>query len=280
MTRLPIPPDRPLVLFTDLDGTLIDHHSYSADAARDALDMLDRRGVPVVFCSSKTFAEQLYLQQQLDLSHPFILENGSAVAVPKGYFPIMPQDTDQYFSSENGAEHHDLYVFAHADAQALRSELAQYQDIKGFSIASDAELSAATGLAGEALQRARDRWFTETLLAWPEAGQIEVLKQKLAEKGWALSRGGRFFTVQSAQVNKGNAVQWLKNVFRQNMPGAPISAAAGDSPNDAPMLAAVDIPFLVQKHNGTWADVEVPDLIKIEKIGPEGFSSAVKMLLG
>jgi mannosyl-3-phosphoglycerate phosphatase len=289
MSYLPISPGRPLVLFTDLDGTLIDHHTYSTDVARRALHLLTERGVPMVFCSSKTFAEQIHLQRELGISQPFILENGSAVAVPKGYFstsPAFPRFNPKVWGEgverEEGEteQTHDLYVFAHADAASVRAELTHFQGVKGFWTASDAELSAATGLSGEALKRARDRWFTETLLTPLDAEQVDVLQKNLAEKGWLLSRGGRFFTLQSAQVDKGKAVQWLKEVFRQNIPGAPLFAAIGDSPNDVPMLAAVDFPFLVQKHDGTWAEMEIQGLVKIESIGPTGFLAAVKILLG
>lgn len=278
------------MLFTDLDGTLIDHHTYSADAAQRALHRLNQHGVPLVFCSSKTFSEQIYLQHELGISQPFILENGSAVAVPKGYFktlpdfprpaPVPPSTRKEREKSAHTGQTHELYIFTHTDASSIRVELAHFQGIKGFSTALDAELSAATGLTGESLHRARERWFTETLLTTPDGEQFAVLQKKLAEKGWTLSRGGRFFTVQSAQVDKGKAVQWLKEVFRQNVPANPLFAAIGDSSNDAPMLAAVDFPFLVQKHDGAWVDLEIPGMKKIDAIGPTGFLRAVKMLLG
>lgn len=276
MTRLPIDPGRRLVLFTDLDGTLIDHHTYSADGSRAALQRLSERNVPVIFCSSKTFAEQAYLQRQLGIFQPFILENGSAVAVPKGYFAVSNP------LREKGMGDYDLFVFAHADARAIRSELAHFQDIKGFSDATDAELSAATGLSGEALARARDRWFTETLITQPDAEHLTVLEKKLAQKGFALSRGGRFYTIQSARVDKGKAVRWLAEIFGKNLPSEPLFAATGDSPNDAPMLAAADVAFLVQRHDGTWADlkVQISGLIKVDAPGPVGFSQAVDILLG
>ncbi len=277
MMQLPIPPAQPLVLFTDLDGTLIDHHTYSAAGALEALHLLAGRSVPVVFCSSKTFVEQIFLQKQLGLRQPFIAENGSAVAVPSGYFVSKPIN---FLKPYKVADDYELFSLAHADAAAIRAELAHFQNIKGFSDASDAELSAATGLAGEALQRVRDRQFTETLLTPLNAEQVVFLKKKLAEKGLALSRGGRFHTVLSAQADKGKAVYWLTKVFAENLPVAPRTAAVGDSPNDAPMLAAVDFPFLVQKHDGSWADVEALGLIKIEGIGPVGFSAAVQLLLG
>ncbi len=144
----------------------------------------------------------------------------------------------------------------------------------------ETELSEATALTGEALRRARERQFTETLLSTLDAEQVVFLKKNLAEKGLALSRGGRFHTVQSEQADKGKAVQWLTDVFRKNLRLEPLTAAVGDSPNDVPRLAAVDFPFLVQKPDGLWTKMEIPDLKKIEGIGPAGFSAAVRMLLG
>lgn len=280
MTRLPIPPGQPLVLFTDLDGTLLDHHTYSAAGASNALHRLARREVPVIFCSSKTFAEQIHLQRELGIYQPMILENGSAIAVPKGHFRVLPAPRSILHFPENAnTDTHDFHVFAHDGAAVIRTELAHFHDIKGFFNASDAELSAVTDLAGEALNRARDRQFTETILTALADTDIDFLKRKLAEKGWILSRGGRFFTIQSAQVDKGKAVQWLKEVFRQNMSESTLFAATGDSQNDTPMLSAVDFPFLVQRHDGTWADVTVTGIEKIGDIGPAGFSAAVKMLL-
>jgi mannosyl-3-phosphoglycerate phosphatase family protein len=297
MIHLPISPDRPLVLFTDLDGTLLDHFSYSAEVVRETLQLLDRVGIPVIFCSSKTFYEQIHLQGELGITHPFIMGNGSVVAVPRGYFstpptsPVpkgrkdmepLPQPAilEEVPAVGVNEQAHDFYTFAHTDAHAMRRELAQLQDIKGFSAATDAELTSATGLSGDALKRARNPWFTETLLTQLDAEQLTTLRKKLAEKGWALSRGGRFFTVHSALVDKGKAVKWLKEAFRQNMPETPLFAAIGDSPNDAPMLEAVDCPFLVQRHDGTWAEMEIPGLVRIESIGPTGFLAAVKILLG
>jgi len=278
MTRLPITPGQPLLLFTDLDGTLIDHHSYSADEARAALDRLAARQIPVIFCSSKTFAEQIFLQKQLGLRQPFILENGSAVAIPEGYFEVLPSSENVFVKTLSG---YKIFSLTSVNASIIRAELSHFQDIQGFSNASDLELSQATGLEGEALQRARDRLFTETLLTSLDAGRVIFLNKKLAEKGITLSRGGRFYTAQPAHTDKGKALLWLVGIFQKNRGEKPVLAATGDSLNDVAMLAAVDFPFLVQKHDGSWADLPpVANLTKVKGIGPAGFSMAVEMLLG
>ena len=44
----------PLLVFTDLDGTLLDHHSYSHAAALPGLERLRGLEVPVIPVTSKT----------------------------------------------------------------------------------------------------------------------------------------------------------------------------------------------------------------------------------
>ena len=48
---------RRLVVFTDLDGTLLRHEDFDWSPAREALAELARRRIPLVIASSKTRAE-------------------------------------------------------------------------------------------------------------------------------------------------------------------------------------------------------------------------------
>ncbi len=273
MIHLPVPADRPLVIFTDLDGTLIDHHTYETRGSEQALRQLAARGAPLIFCSSKTFAEQTQLQRELEMRQPFIFENGSAAAIPTGFFPEK-----SYAVSRREADY-DIVEFAHARAAVLRAVLSRFPDIRGFTDASDAELSAATGLNGAALNRARDRWYTETLLTPLDEIQAERIRTGINPDGFALSRGGRFYTAQSAGVDKGKAVCWMKEMFGKVFSTRPFFAAVGDSPNDRAMLRAVELPFLVQGPDQSWADMKIPGLIRVSGVGPSGFSAAVTLLL-
>jgi len=71
------------LIFTDLDGTLLDHDTYGWEEALPALDLCRRLGVPVILVSSKTRAEMDVLQNRLGLSAPFISENGGGIFFPK-----------------------------------------------------------------------------------------------------------------------------------------------------------------------------------------------------
>ncbi len=80
----------PLVIVTDLDGTLLDARTYQLGPARDVLIRVSQGGIPVVLCSSKTRAEIEALQARLAIHDPFIAENGGAIVAPIGYFDRIP----------------------------------------------------------------------------------------------------------------------------------------------------------------------------------------------
>jgi mannosyl-3-phosphoglycerate phosphatase len=79
------PPDkRRYIIFTDLDGTLLDHDSYEYRDALEALNYIRHQRIPLILCSSKTKAEIEYYRKELWLEDPFIVENGAAIFIPKG----------------------------------------------------------------------------------------------------------------------------------------------------------------------------------------------------
>ncbi|MEO0354349.1 MAG: HAD hydrolase family protein, partial [Cyanobacteria bacterium P01_A01_bin.3] len=77
-----------LLVFTDLDATLVDHQTYSYEAALPAIARLKQLDYPIIFNSSKTIAEQQHLRAELDIQTPFIVENGAAVVIPPGTLDI------------------------------------------------------------------------------------------------------------------------------------------------------------------------------------------------
>src|SRR4030042_1090542 len=77
-----------ILVFTDLDGTLLDHRNYSFEPARPALRLLRESGIPLIICTSKTRAEVEEIRAALGNTDPFVVENGGAVFVPEGDLPI------------------------------------------------------------------------------------------------------------------------------------------------------------------------------------------------
>ena len=69
-----------LLIFSDLDGSLLDIHTYDWQPAIPWLDRLLDYQIPIILCSSKTVAEMLEIQQELGLEGlPLIAENGAVI---------------------------------------------------------------------------------------------------------------------------------------------------------------------------------------------------------
>ena len=81
-----------ILIFTDLDGTLLNHFDYDFAAARPLLGRLREAGVPVIPATSKTRAEMQHWWQETGSVDPLIVENGAAVLVPRGYFAVEPTE--------------------------------------------------------------------------------------------------------------------------------------------------------------------------------------------
>ena len=75
-----------IIVFTDLDGTMIDRDTYSFEIALPLLKELKKSKIPVIFCTAKTKKENEYYQKKLKVECPFIVENGGAIFIPKNYF--------------------------------------------------------------------------------------------------------------------------------------------------------------------------------------------------
>jgi len=263
------------LIFSDLDGTLIDHHTYSTLIAKKALKSLNARHIPVIFCSSKTYEEQAYLQKQLKYNHPFIIENGSAIVFPNHYFnPSTPENAMPI------SDHHHMITLAQKDIHDIHHILENINQKKntplyGFTKATLTEIAEATELNGDAVQRAQNRWFTDTLMT------RHLLQEDVAaleNHGFCLSKGGRFLTIQDSTIDKGKSLLLVTQLFANWMKVKPFTIGIGDSANDAAMLKVVDKAFLVQKPDKTWTDIEVEGLIRIDDIGPEGFLKMTTLL--
>ncbi len=259
-----------LALFTDLDGTLIDFRTYGFERTAERARNFVAEGHVLVFCSSKTAVEQRALMVDMGLSVPAIVENGGGI--------YLPPDSSLFAENSQANTHEDgsRLIPLGPDVQRIRSflnnlegemaiHLGMYQDL------TDQALVALTGLSVDAAGRARQRAFSETLTADLPEETWDQLRGQLQKVGLQCLCGGRFHTVTGALSSKGTA---LKKVFREladKAGGSWRSAAVGDSANDASMLAVADLPYLVQKHDGQWADIDQSTLERIPEIGPEGW---------
>ncbi|UCE97810.1 MAG: mannosyl-3-phosphoglycerate phosphatase [Dehalococcoidia bacterium] len=263
-----------VIIFTDLDGTMLDYRDYSCGKVALLVSKLKNRGVIIVFCSSKTRAEQEIYRSQLKLNSPFISENGGAIFIDKNYFPF----NYEYHKIDSGYHVIELGM----PYRKIKDRLDKIREInnlsfRGFGDMGVNEVVEITGLDRVSAELAKKRDYSESLnLTGSEKDIVFILKQiEIAGLKW--TRGTRFYSISSGS-DKGKAVRVLLGLFKREY-GLVSTIGVGDSPNDFSMLAEVDIPVLVQKISGNWEDVDLPNLHKVEGIGPDGWVNALTNLM-
>ena len=247
------------IIFTDLDGTLLDK-SYRCDKAIPLIERLKEKEVPIVFVSAKTRFEQEVFRKMLDISDPFIVEDGSAIFFPKNYFG---KDVGDYF---DGYEAIVLGISYDKIVERLK-ELRKKYRVLSYYFMSVEEVARVTGLSLEMAELAKRREFSETIVEIDERA-LEELKSE-----FNVLIGGKFIHVYGKNADKGKAVKITTNLFRE-LYGDVLTVGIGNSYTDIPMLRAVDIPALVKNPDG-WIDVDF-DVYKADGIATDGWIEVVK----
>jgi mannosyl-3-phosphoglycerate phosphatase len=189
------------IIFTDLDGTLLDGN-YSFQDALPALNILKEKKTPIIFCSGKTRVEQEVFKNKMEISHPFIVEDGSAIYIPKGYFKEKQGDVSgDYEVIVLGTEFDEI--------RKNISSLSEKYRIESYHTMSDEEVAKRTGLSLNAAKLAKTREFSETVVS-ADKEALEALA-----KDFNVVLGGRFMHVYGKGADKGKAIEILTNIYRK-----------------------------------------------------------------
>ena len=256
--------DKTYIIFTDLDGTLLDSDTYSFKAAEKAIEKIKKREIPLIICTSKTREEIEKHRKKLFNTHPFISENGGGIFIPKGYhdFNIDATTVDKrYLIIQLGVKYSKLRAIIKKIRETGIS-------IKGFGDMSIEEIKKETGLSITRAASAKKREFDEAFMI------KEKDKRKVSEiitrHKFKMTQGGRFYHI-TGNSDKGKAVKMLTSFYKRKYKNI-ITIGLGDTKNDYSMLDCVDIPILVQKKDGTYSS---DNYKKADGIGPVGWNKAV-----
>jgi mannosyl-3-phosphoglycerate phosphatase len=237
----------PLIIFTDLDGTLLNQEDYGYEPAIPVIEELKTKQVPVIPVTSKTRQEVETLRRKIELVDPFIVENGSAVFVPldaKQFILSEKSDLEGYHLELLGC----TYDRAREGLTAISRTIGE--PLRGFGDLSEVEVEQLTGLSLKDAQQAKAREFTEPFIT-PKSISSEKLQQAVEAQGFKVVVGGRFSHLIGKNAGKGRAVQWLRQHYRYPEGKEKlITVGLGNSPNDLDMLEAVDIPIVVPGNKG------------------------------
>ena len=262
-----------LLIFTDLDGTLLDGQTYDFSPALCALNLIRSLKIPLILVSSKTRAEIEDLRTRLSLEDPFIAENGAGAFFP-GTFSL-PEDQD--YRQVKG---YKLVLTGRPidEVLSMAVPLKKEFDYTGFSEMSARAIAAQTGLSLREAGLAARREFDEPIVL-KDPGQQEMFCKKANDMGLECVEGGRFIHL-FVGGDKGKAVNIVIQAYRR-LWGTVSSIGLGDSPNDFPMLDAVDKPVLMAQKNATYrGDFAHSEYLMADGFGPGAWNRVILSLVG
>lgn len=259
------------LVYSDLDGTLLNHHDYSFDEASEALAYLQKEGIPLIIATSKTFREVQPLQKKLNIKCPFIVENGAGIFIPSD--SILAQDilvSDSYLKISQAQSYLELRLFF--------KHLQKSHAIRGFGDMKVKEVMERTSLRHDDALNAMQRDFTEPFII-EETVDIKLLQDEVNAEGLDIVKGGRFYHLISKGQDKAKAMQRLTHLFEEYFGTSITMIALGDSANDFSMLKAAHKSVLIPGHNGVYADVEASNISKASYPGPKGWNVSLLEIL-
>ena len=256
------------VIFTDLDGTLLDHASYSYAPAKPALALLHKLDIPLILASSKTVFEIAPLRNELGFTHcPAIVENGAG---------LLP---------------------AHADPESLTGAQSDYQRIRtildampaqlralftGFGDWSIEEIAQNTGLSKDNAALAGRRLFSEPGLFSGNAHQKQRFDTYIEERGLKARQGGRYYTLSFGATKADQMLGILKELSLATP--SITSIALGDAANDIEMLETADLGVIINNPEGKplppLSGEDEGRIIRTQEPGPIGWNKAIFDFIG
>ncbi|MCR6652504.1 MAG: HAD-IIB family hydrolase [Cellvibrionaceae bacterium] len=271
---------RSILIFTDIDGTLLDLDNASWTAAENSLQQAKGRGIPIILSGSRTFEECVHLQRQMNLRGPLIFENGAGVALPQSQFrrPSTPaMDEQDGFWLCRVAQ---PYTQVRAILQSLRQT--KHYQFRGFGDMSELQISDYTNQDLAMARLAKQRRHSEVLYWLDDAKSFDAFAKDTEKQGLKLSRGSQSIHIGSP-CDKGQAMRWLVSLYQKLLGSKPLVMALGDSGNDLGMLQSADIAVVVRPPHTIPLSYRPANanqrLLVTEEPGPAGWDNAVKQLL-
>jgi mannosyl-3-phosphoglycerate phosphatase len=256
------------VIFSDLDGALLDSHNYSFAEASEALHSIQSTGIPLVICTSRTSAQIELFRGQLPC-HPVIIENGGAILIPSGYFPFsIPgmQQRNRFEAIKLGdCREHAIAALRHASEKCG-------VPVRGFSELTATEIRELTGFTADEAERANAREFDEPFISLDPERTPDLL-WALEQTGKRWTRGTHFYHAFGPS-DKASAV-WMLLKFYERAFGEVESIGLGDAPSDIDFLQLMKRCVIIPSEFSPMLQKSLPEAELPDRPGPQGWSDSI-----
>ena len=256
-----------IIIFTDLDGTLLDRDTFKFDKIQGYLKDLISKDICIIPNSSKTHQEIKIFNKELDENLSYVVENGAAIYNLNLINSSLPEKIS--LSRENDEI---LKVFENKISNKFRSKC---KFIKNLGMNKQ---MTVLGLPKEKIKASLNREYSIPLLfEGSKFDKIELFKS-VNDVGLSLMEGGRVINLCD-KVSKAQAMKNVIKVFKKVIKEKLLTIGVGDNYNDLDMLKNSDIPCLVFNDKFTLERININNCLVSKKPAPEGWEEVVKLAL-
>ena len=257
-------PKKKILIFTDLDGSLLDKETFKFDVIKDYFKELVRKGIIIIPNSSKTEAELLDFNEQNNLDLSFIAENGSSIHRLNKIHQNLP---DKIIISRTIDEIRNIYEenisidFENKITHILELEREKQQKILGLPL--------------DKIKLAIKRNHSIPIKFNGTESEKNEFTKILKNSGLTIQTGGRIMNVCD-NVNKSIAMSKALQLIRKQLDDEVITIGVGDNENDIEMIEQTDYPCLVKNDNFDSSLINIDNLIKSSEPSPLGWADVIK----
>ena len=255
-----------ILIFTDLDGTLLHRDTFKFDEIKDYIKDLLSKGIYIIPNSSKTDNEILEFNEELGIELPFISENGSAI---NGLNLINKNFPNNIILSR---EKNELLEIFHSKIPNSLKDKCEFI----FEMNKKKQLNIF-GVNEDKLKNIRNRKYTSPFLFKGNKIERNKLTIRLKSISLSLQEGGRVINLCD-NVDKVKSMKKVIKIFKKIETNIKV-IAVGDNYNDIEMLKSADLPCLVFNDQFKLDEIDIKNLIISNKPSPEGWADVIKKAL-
>ena len=256
-----------ILIFTDLDGTLLDRDNFKFDKVINYIRELIQKDIHIIPNSSKTLEEINNFNRELDEDLPFIVENGAAIYKLNLINSSFPEKISLSRETSEISK-----IFEKKVSIKFRSKC---RFINKLSIDKQEKI---LGLSKQKIRFALNREYTIPLLFDGSKNEKTSFFKSVSDAGLSLQEGGRVINLCD-KVSKAQAMKKVIKIFKKIVKEELITIGVGDNFNDLEMLKNSDIPCLVFNDKFTMEKININNCLVSKKPAPEGWEEVVKLAL-
>ena len=273
------------LIFTALEGALVDPRTESFAGAEEALSELERRKIAFVLLTSRTREEIDPIRRKMGHNHPFVTENGGGIFFPDGYFSLRIPGavrTARYLSIAQGRPYAEVCEALDDIAEECAVGVA------GFHHMSLREIADNTGLRPRSAELVRAREFDEPFyFTSDDEKAIARFVETAHARGFDTRRGPTFWHL-SSKCDTARAVRTLAHLFREATHIKLRLIGIGGGEQDLPWLRAVDQAILLPDSREPGNPAEFPQenpgktkaIVMGDASGPAGWNKTILNIIG